>query len=45
MPKVLLTNRLLNTLNSDTKPYFLGDDSLQDFGVKVNQNGAGTNLF
>jgi hypothetical protein len=40
MPRVAITNRLLNTLKPDNKTYFLRDESLKIFGVKVNTTGS-----
>jgi hypothetical protein len=40
MSKITLTNRVLDKLVPDAKPYFLRDDSLKGFGVKVNPSGA-----
>ena len=40
MPRVAITNRLLNTLKPDNKTYFLRDESLKIFGFKVNTTGS-----
>ena len=39
MSRITLTNRVLDKLVPDAKPYFLRDDSLKGFGVKVNPSG------
>jgi Arm DNA-binding domain len=40
MSRITLTNRVLDKLVPDAKPYFLREDSLKGFGVKVNPSGA-----
>ena len=39
MPQANLTNRLLSTLVSTGKPYYIRDTTLRGFGIKVSARG------